>query len=195
MKSKILALGASALLAVAAISPAAAQSTKLPGLAGPSAPAGQTLTHANGYAFTVPSDWLMAADVNGADFVAATPDGAVFCATFSEGNLPMESSDEELKAALGAVDLGADFFSKNLFGTPPDLAFESTGPQPDHPSGWPFQRAVATFTVDGVKTTALGYATFKSKTFFAGFCYSESAKIGTTKAVMDGVINAIKITK
>lgn len=196
MSSKILTLAATALFVVmSAAAPAAAQSTTFPGLAGPAPSTGQTLTHANGYSVSVPTDWVVAADVNGADFMMGNPDLSVVCSVFSAANVGLNATDEQLRAALGSQDFGPDLFTNLLFKDVPDLKFESTGPQADHPGGWPVQRAVATLPIEGVAHTAYAYLTFKADSAFAGFCFTETGKAAAGKTSIDGVINSLKIHK
>ncbi len=198
MKSKTLTLAATAIAAALAMSamPAQAELPKLAGGPAAAAPAaGQTLTHANGYSVTVPSDWVVATDIEGTDFMMGNADLSIICQTFSATGLDMQATDEQIKAELSTGDLGQDFYTKLLFDGAPELAYVSTGPQPDHPGGWPFQRAIATAKIDNTPHTAYAYATFKAKTLFAGYCFTESAKLEAGKAAMDNVINSIRINK
>ncbi len=195
MKSKIIALAATAIAAVLTVGVAPAQSTPLPSLAGPPAASGQTLTHANGYSITLPSDWLVATDIEGADYMMGNPDLSIICQAFSIPNLSMQVTDEQIRAELGANDLGPDFYTKLIFSGAPDLVYESTGPQANHPSGWPFQRAVATLTVDGKKHHAFAYVTFKAKTLFGGFCLTSSDVVASGRDTINGVIDSVRIRK
>lgn len=197
MKSKTLTLAATAIAAALAIGgvPAQAQLPKLAGGPAAAPTAGQTLTHANGYSVTVPSDWVVATDIEGTDFMMGNADLSVICQTFSAPGLDMKATDDQIKAELSTADLGADFFTQLLFSGAPELAFESTGPQPDHPGGWPFQRAVATAKIDNTPHTAYAFATFKAKTLFAGYCFTESAKLAAGKDSMNAVIDSIRILK
>ena len=77
MKSKTIALAAAAIAAAFTIGAAQAQ---LPSLAGPPAAAadnGQKLTNARGYSLTVPGDWIVATDYEGADFMMGSADLSV----------------------------------------------------------------------------------------------------------------------
>lgn len=195
MKSKIIALAATALAAVLATGVAPAQSSPMPSLAGPPASSGQTMTHANGYSFTVPSDWLVAADVEGTDFMMGNPDLSVLCGVFSVPNLAMDISDEQIRAELSANDLGPELFTKLIFSGAPDLAFQSTGPQANHPGGWPFQRAVVTLTMDGTPHTGYAYITFKAKTLFGGYCVTPTSNASSGGATINGVIDSVRIRK
>lgn len=192
MMSKTLAIAATALAAVLWTGAVSAQST-LPSLAGPKAGEGQTLTHGAGYSITVPNDWVVATDAKGSDFMMGNADLSVICLTFHEKNV-IEASDEEIKANLGGIDLGAEFFTKILFTGAPELAYEKTGPQTDHASGWPFQRAVATLKPDGTALTAFAYITFKAKNAYYGFCYTETAARAANEAAAQAVIGSIKFS-
>lgn len=197
MKSKTIALAAAAIAAALTIGAAPVQA-QLPSLAGPPAPAaadnGQKLTNARGYSLTVPSDWIVATDYEGADFMMGNADLSVICQMFSAPDV-LDATDEEIRASLGTGDIGADLFTKLLFTGAPELAFVSTGPQNDHPSGWPFQRAVATLKLDTTPTTAFAYLTFKARTAYFGACFTESAKLAAGKASMESVIGSIRLTK
>ncbi len=195
MKSKTIALAAAAVAAALTLGVAPVQA-QLPSLAGPPAAAegGQKLTNARGYSLTVPSDWIVATDYEGADFMMGSADLSIICQLFSAADV-IDASDDEIRANLGTGDIGADFFTKLLFTGAPELAFESSGPQNDHPSGWPFQRAVATLKLDKTPTTAHAYLTFKAKSAYFGACFTETAKLSAGKATMDAVINSIRLTK
>jgi len=175
VKSKTLTLAATAIAAALAMSamPAQAELPKLAGGPAAAAPAaGQTLTHANGYSVTVPSDWVVATDIEGTDFMMGNADLSIICQTFSATGLDMQATDEQIKAELSTGDLGQDFYTKLLF-----------------------ERAIATAKIDNTPHTAYAYATFKAKTLFAGYCFTESAKLEAGKAAMDNVINSIRINK
>ncbi|MFT3808293.1 MAG: hypothetical protein QM698_00060 [Micropepsaceae bacterium] len=189
--SKTLALAATALAAVLWTGAVVAQTT-LPSIAQPKAGEGQTLTHASGYSITVPTDWLVATDAQGADFLMGNPDLSLVCFAFHENGV-ITATDADIKANLGTVDLGADFFTKILFQGAPDLAYEKTGPQADHASGWPFQRAVATLTADGTPSTAFAYITFKKTNAFYGFCYTATAARAANEPAAEAVIGSIRL--
>ena len=97
MKSKTLTLAATAIAAALAMSamPAQAELPKLAGGPAAAAPAAsQTLTHANGYSVTVPSDWVVATDIEGTDFMMGNADLSIICQTFSATGLDMQATDE-----------------------------------------------------------------------------------------------------
>lgn len=191
MTSKTIALAAATFAAVIGLGVAAAE-TKLPSVAQPKPSEGRTLTHANGYSITVPNDWLVATDAKGVDFMMATPDMSVICQTFSEKDI-ITAEDADVKAMLSTENLGEELFTKLLMGEAPGLTYLSTGPQPDHPSGWPFQRAVANAELDSKPMTSMLYLTFKSKNAYFGGCYTEQAAYEANKTKMDDVINAIRL--
>lgn len=194
MKSKTIALAAAVVAATLAVGSVSAQTT-LPSIAGPKPGTGTTLTHANGYSITAPADWITATNVDGVDFMMGNADLSIVCSTFSAKDVGLTATDEQIRVALSTEDLGPELFTKLLFDGAPELAYESTGPQADHPSGWPFQRAVATVKIENVKNTAHAYLTFKANSVFAGFCYTATDKLAAGKSAMDGVINSIKINK
>ncbi len=191
MMSKTIALAATALAAVLWTGAAVSQTT-LPSIAQPPATEGRVLAHAAGYSVTVPNDWVVATDAQGADFLMGNADLSLVCFTFHEKGV-INASDEEIKANLGVGDIGQEFFTKLLFQGAPDLAYESTGPQNDHPSGWPFQRAVVTLTADGTPSTAFGYVTFKKTNAFYGFCYTATAARAANEPAAQALINSIRL--
>ncbi len=192
MKTKT-ALVAAALAAVMMATAAPVQA-QLPNLAGPSASEGQKLTHARGYSLVIPKGWLAATDVEGTDFVVGAQDMSVYCETHSVPDV-LDAPDDQIRVELATTDLGPDFYTKFMFSGAPELAYVSTGPQPEHPGGWPFQRAVATAKIDNQPITLYAYVTFKAKTLFLGYCLTPSDKLEATKGQMDGVINSIRINR
>ena len=105
MKSKTLTLAATAIAAALAMSamPAQAELPKLAGGPAAAAPAaGQTLTHANGYSVTVPSDWVVATDIEGTDFMMGNADLSIICQTFSATGLDMQATDEQIPSPDGS---------------------------------------------------------------------------------------------
>ncbi len=193
MTSKTIALAATAFIAVAGLGAALAETT-LPSIATPPPAAERTLVHANGYSISVPNDWLVATDVEGVDFMFAPPDVPFLCQTFSEKEV-ITAEDADIKPVLGTENLGEELFNKLLFAQVPKIAYLSTAPQPDHPGGWPFQRAVATGEFGGKPSTVLAYATFKAKNVYYGACVAETPVFEANKAKMEQAIDAIRITK
>jgi hypothetical protein len=193
VKSKTIALAASAFVAVVGLGAAVAQ-TSLPSIAKPKPAEGRTLTHASGYSITIPNDWMVATDAEGVDFAMGNPDLSIICQTFHQSDV-IDLPDEAIRQELATTDLGETIYTKLLFGDAPGLTYLSTSVQPDHPSGWPFQRAIANATLDNAPMTAYVYVTFKAKSVFYGGCYTSVNSIEAGKAAMDGVINAIRMTK
>ena len=98
MMSKTIALAATALAAVLWTGAAVSQTT-LPSIAQPPATEGRALAHAAGYAVTVPNDWVVATDAQGADFLMGNADLSLVCFTFHEKGVIDASDDSAIPVA------------------------------------------------------------------------------------------------
>lgn len=175
-----------AVVALALLSPVADAKSRL---------AGKRLSHPNGYTIVVPTGWdpYVGEKAMGGDFRLFTPNrGDGMCVFTSSPGLGLNMTEADLKDILATADLGGETFTKYfLGGEMSDIVYTQTGPQPDHPGGWPVQRAELTYSDGGpaanggTPSVAWAYMTFRRDTLFIGYC-------GVDAGVADAMRNDVK---
>lgn len=168
------------------------------------------MAHPRGWAVTAPANWdpFQGDQALGADFRIFAPreiDAA--CAFYSRSGLGLGMTNDEIKSALAASALYdtavVEFLQSDpLFpGELSDIVVKEVRSQPNHPSGWPFQRAAFTYFDGGTEArggkSSQGWAviTFKNDTVFVGYCGANDASVADAKPAFSVILNTIEMTR